>query len=372
MTKFEKQLKDKILLAADNDLAAITPGLCLQVVHKGRLKADLQLGQTYKYYDLASLTKVIFTVSATMQAYEQKKINLQQSLTEYLPWWPHRTVTPRQLLTHTGGLPWWAPFYKTLRRDSGLKKNSNSVLEKKREHLRKILMKTERVGEGLKSPGGRKIKAVYSDIDFIMLGFVLEAVNECSLNNVWQNLNFLEKTPGLHFNLNNHPKYKRSIYAPTEKCPWRKKILQGEVHDDNTWSMGGLSSHAGLFGSIDDVTMYGHILRNAYLGASSKAEKWLAKQATVQKFTRRAIRREQGDWALGFILPTRGAASCGRYFHATSFGHTGFTGTSIWYDPQQDLLVTILANRVHPTRENTRYVQFRPQIHNIICETLSV
>lgn len=371
MTAFEQKLKNKILEGAkdhisdcvngrvESDLAAITPGLCLQVHKNGRQLADIRLGRTHDFYDLASLTKIIFTVSVFMQLEDEGRIKVKDFVSSFLQWWPHKSVRIEQVLSHTAGLPWWAPFHKEL--------NLKKTILARREDLRKKISRIERTGKGLRSPGGRAIKAVYSDIDFILLGFLLEEVLESSLIEIWGSLTWREFASGLHFNVNNKPKYKRSSYAPTEKCPWRKKILQGEVHDDNTWSFGGVSSHAGLFGSIDDVAQYGLLLRQAY---RNKKGSELASHKTVRHFTHRAILRNQGDWALGFVMPTRGAASCGKYFHSSSFGHTGFTGTSLWYDPTRDLLVTILSNRVHPTRENTRYVQFRPKIHDWIVELL--
>lgn len=365
MNPFEKKIKTKILSAVDGDLAAVTPGLCLQVVAGGRLKADLRLGSTYAYYDLASLTKIIFTVPAFMKLFDEKRFRLKDPVSAVLSWWPHRRVRFEQVLSHSGGLPWWAPFYKKL----DLKK----TVAERREHVRRILQKTVL---------SKSETSVYSDLDFILLGFALEELYKSSLegprmdsfeqphafslHQIWESLKWREKTPSLHFNVGNRPLYKRALYAPTERCPWRKKILQGEVHDDNTWSFGGVSTHAGLFGSIDDVTRYGLLLRNAHRERSAR----LGSAKTVRKFCRRAIPVKQGDWALGFMLPTRGSASCGRHFHASSFGHTGFTGTSIWYDPQKDLLVTLLSNRVHPTRENTRFVKLRPLIHDLIVENL--
>ncbi len=363
MNTYEKKLKQKILTLSQQNLRAITPGLVMQVHHKGRKKADLALGATYKYYDLASLTKIIFTVSALMQLHDEKLLRGTDRIANILAWWPHEKTMLKQVLSHSAGLPWWAPFYKEL--------DLKTSPEMRREQLRRLIAKTTLVGSGLKSAGGRAIKSVYSDIDFILLGYVLEELRSAPLIEIWQSLPWREKTPGLHFNINNKPTFARDKYAPTEKCPWRKKILRGEVHDDNTWSFGGVSSHAGLFGTIDDVAQYGLLLRQAFRGDTlAKSKSNFASHSTVKKFSHRAITRKQGDWAMGFILPTKGSASCGKYFHSTSFGHTGFTGTSLWYDPKEDLLVTILSNRVHPTRENSKYVQFRPQIHDAVVESL--
>lgn len=363
MNSFEKKIKIGIDEITQGDLSAFTPGLCLQVVKNGKLKADLKLGKTYPYYDLASLTKIIFTVPAFMALADDKRIFLKDKISAILNWWPHSKTEIREVLSHSGGLPWWAPFYKKL--------DLSSSVEERRHKVQKILEKTKLISSE---------KSVYSDLDFILLGFVLEELHSAPLIEIWQSLSWLEKVPSLHFNILNKPKYKKNLYAPTEQCPWRKKTLQGEVHDDNTWAFGGVSTHAGLFGSVEDVTQYGLLLRKSFNDKKSNGQALLSKvinsknilasPKTIEKFCQRAISKERGDWAMGFMLPTRGSASCGKYFHSSSFGHTGFTGTSIWYDPKQDLLVTLLSNRVHPTRENKKFIQLRPLIHDLIVQEL--
>jgi CubicO group peptidase (beta-lactamase class C family) len=127
-----------------------------------------------------------------------------------------------------------------------------------------------------------------------------------------------------------------------------------------------VSTHAGLFGSIDDLACYGLQLRAQLRGLAGAR----VSQATAQLFAQRAIAREVGDWALGFMMPSPQGASCGRYFSPESIGHTGFTGTSIWYDPTRDLLVTILSNRVFSGRENKGFLTLRPQMHDWVVESL--
>jgi CubicO group peptidase (beta-lactamase class C family) len=143
--------------------------------------------------------------------------------------------------------------------------------------------------------------------------------------------------------------------------------MRGQVHDENTWSLKGVAPHAGLFGTLDDLSKWGLLLRSAMRGKNSKH---FASSPTVKLFTHRAISRTRGDWALGFMLPGKDTPSAGPHFSAQSVGHTGFTGTSIWYDPKRDLLVTIVSNRVHPTRENKEYITLRPRLHSLIVEEL--
>ncbi|MEK6554096.1 MAG: serine hydrolase domain-containing protein [Bdellovibrionota bacterium] len=350
MNAFEKQLKTKILKAVEYNLSAYTQSLCLQVFQKGEKLAELDLGRSYKYYDLASLTKPLFTVSTFMRYNDEKRLTPEDRIQKLLEWWPHKSTRIKEVLSHHAGLAWWYPFFEMLdKKDSTIKK---------REEVRLFF-------ENLKL--GSKKKSVYSDLDFILLGFVMEAAEEHSLLQIWGNTSRPWGLKSLHFNAENKPTYKRTDYAPTEKCPWRKKVLQGEVHDDNTWAMGGVSTHAGLFGSLEDVSAWGLLLREAL---KNKAGSALASHETAKLFCKRQVPRSVGDWALGFTLPSQKDSTAGHHFSPSSVGHTGFTGTSFWYDPKRDLLVTILANRVYPTRENVKFRTLRPLIHDFIVESL--
>ena len=354
----ESTIRKKIEATVADDLTAITPGLCLQAVHGGKLVVDLRVGRTWRYYDLASLTKIIFAVPAIMRLEERNRLHLAAPVQKYLPDWPHRSTRVRELLSHSAGLSAWSAFHKKIAR------RRFETEEDRRALIKQILFQM---------PIGSKRRAVYSDLDFILLGFLLEERLGRSLEEIWQNQTpWRARTPSLHFNkIDLHgrckTRYARDRYAPTERCPWRKKVLQGEVHDDNAWSFGGVSTHAGLFGTPDDVTNFGRLLRAAWCGQTVRG---FPLPLTVRQFTRRTIPRNVGDFALGFMLPTEGSASCGRHFSRTAFGHTGFTGTSLWYDPKRDILVTFLSNRVYPTRENRAFVALRPKIHDIVVETI--
>lgn len=348
MTDYEKALLAKINLATGNQLIDFTPSLVMNVFLGGKKKAELRLGDHKKYYDLASLTKPIFTTSTYMRFVDEDRLTLDSSVRQFLEWWPHRATRIRDLLTHTSGLPWWAPFHQLYGKSSPM-----VFREKLREYFETVKL-------------GPRGKAVYSDLDMILLGFVDEAVEEHSLLEVWENTSEKWDLEGFHFNPGNKPIYPRSEYAPTEKCPWRKKVLQGEVHDDNTWAMGGVSSHAGLFGRLEDVTGWGLLLRKAWMGKGSE----LATHETAKSFCKRAIPKKVGDWAMGFTMPSAVGSTAGHHFSPLSVGHTGFTGTSIWLDPKRDLLVTILANRVHPTRDNQKFKTLRPLLHDFVVELL--
>jgi serine-type D-Ala-D-Ala carboxypeptidase len=355
MNAFERKLNRRFAeLESGEDrtalgpLKSITPGVVIDVHVKGKRAGTLRVGKTYPYYDLASLTKILFTSSVAIHYFSQNKKALDLSIARTLPWW-HRSTTPRALLSHTAGLEWWIPMYKKLKGPL----DPDARWEQMKKQLAKV------------KPERRK-QAVYSDIDLWMMGAYLEASTGRSLLEMWEaNADRLD-LKNMFFHPRNKPKYARSRYAPTEKCKWRGKTLQGEVHDENTWALGGVAPHSGLFGTIESVSDWGLKLRKAWREESDL----FGDTKMVKHFTARRVPREIGDWGLGFMKPSKGKASCGKYFSLNSFGHTGFTGTSLWYDPKADLLAVILSNRVHPTRENQKFVKLRPVIHNWIVESL--
>ncbi len=358
MTTYEKRL----LATIGSSWVEATPGLVLQVFVSGKKRADLQIGKVYDYYDWASLTKIIFTVTATMLAVDRKVLSLNSRVSDFIEWFSDpslKEIRIKNVLSHSAGLNWWSPFYQSLNlKESRLQRWR--ILE---SLLKNLVLDEARSGE-------KSDKSVYSDLDFFVIGLVLEKIYEKGFNEMFDEINdgFGAKTLSkTHFHVDNKPVYRRTLYAPTENCEIRGRVLQGEVHDENTWALGGVAPHAGLFGPIEDLSRWGLLLRAALRG---KKMRGFATPETVLKFARRAIPKARGDWAHGFMLPTYGSASAGKYFSPQSIGHTGFTGTSLWYDPKRDLLVTVLSNRVHPTRLNQGFVKLRPQLHNWVVESL--
>jgi CubicO group peptidase (beta-lactamase class C family) len=345
-TSFEKNLVQKI----SSRLAPAAPGIQIQVHQAGRKISDLSVGETYPYYDFASLTKIIFTTQAMMKAFDDGLWNSKSTVKEFLPWFQDERVLILQLLNHSSGLPWWFPFFEKL-------EIQTSTLNKWNEAGR-LIRDMEIKDES---------QSVYSDVGFIVLGHLLESLYEKPLAVIWEDLKerFYPRST-LNFHPGNKPKNKTLFYAPTERSEWRAKLIQGEVHDDNTWALDGVSSHAGLFGSIDDLGWFAIMIRSQLKG-HSKTE---IRQKTAKFFAARSRPEGKGDWALGYMMPTPGSSSSGTLFSKFSIGHTGFTGTSFWYDPIQDLSVVILSNRVFLGRDNKEFAQLRPQIHNWIVEGL--
>ncbi len=326
------------------------PGFCLQVFFRGKKITDLKMGKTYRFYDLASLTKIIFTTTYFMDAMDQKKMTLNTRLSDILPWYSKKQVLLPQLLNHSVGYEPWFPFYKKISPDM--------QPEQSFQQLQYLCGK---------SPVKKRKKAIYSDLDFFLLGAVMEQVEKKPLMGIWKNLR--EKFYGksrFHFNYENKRQYPKSFYAPTENCPWRGEVITGQAHDENAFALGGVAPHAGLFGGIGDLSFFGLLLRNSFLGVDCS----FVTQKTVKQFTRRSLPKTRGDWALGFMCPSTKGSSAGQWMAGDSFGHTGFTGISLWYDPAFDLLVCLVSNRIHPSRKNQGFIHLRPKLHDWIVEFL--
>ncbi|MGH7961648.1 MAG: serine hydrolase, partial [Candidatus Binatia bacterium] len=155
------------------------------------------------------------------------------------------------------------------------------------------------------------------------------------------------------------------MFAPTEQCPWRKRLLCGEVHDDNAYAMGGVAGHAGLFSTVDDVNQLVSCLLACYRGEST----WLP-SALVREFWTRDDRVPGSTWALGWDTPSPHGSSAGEFFSPHSIGHLGFTGASLWIDLDRQVQVIVLSNRVHPRRDNEKIKAFRPVLHDAIMRVV--
>lgn len=312
-------------------------------------------------YDLASLTKPLGTVSALVCLVQDGLISLNQtvgSILRPLVNDPIGDVTIRDLLCHRSGLPAWRPYYKHFGVQPGNFTQSHS-----REKARNFILDQIRC-EPLEHPP--RSKTLYSDLGFMLLGFVIEEKTYQSLAQYCQERIFdpLLANP-LFFGTNKGDvsyEGKPSFdVAPTEQDPWRGRLLQGEVHDENAYVLGGIAGHSGLFGTAEAVA----VLSGAWLGGYRRTHAFFD-QELVKEFV---TRQNESSWALGWDTPSQPSSS-GNHFSSVTFGHLGFTGTSVWIDPICDLEVILLSNRVHPTRGNHKINTFRPMIHNVVYEEL--
>jgi CubicO group peptidase (beta-lactamase class C family) len=302
-------------------------------------------------FDLASLTKPLATTLAALDLVAQGSLSLDdpvEKLGDPFVYPGKEKITLRQILAHTAGFPAWKPYYLELERVDGDRKTA----------LRQMVRL-----EALRHPPGSQ--TLYSDLGFIFLDWILEAVSDRELQDWFRDrvyqplgLNEMGFRPLTAAGPENPGKY-----AATEECPWRKKILVGEVHDENTYAVGGVSGQAGLFGTALEVFRLLRELKQAY---DRPASSRLFDGHLVRTFWKPQEAGEENSRALGFDIPSGAGSSAGRFISPKSIGHLGFTGTSFWFDLERDLLVILLTNRVHPTRTNEKIKRFRPLIHDRI------
>jgi len=318
-------------------------------------------------FDLASLTKPIVTATAVLLLASEGALGVDDPVSKFLPDFAERdkqAVTIRHLLTHSSGLKPWRGFHDVLldkERRTGERLIGTPAA---REFVLERVLRSGLVH----APGAA---AVYGDLDFIVLGAVVEAVARTPLDEfvaqrVFEPLGmrdtFFVRTgdgvPAL-------PEAVRRRMAATENCPWRGRIVWGEVHDPNASVMGGVAGHAGLFASADDVMRFAQTIVDVWHGRSD-----LLPGDMLRIFLARQHLPPDSDWTLGWDTPTRGASSSGQYFSENSVGHLGFTGTSLWIDLEREAIVVMLTNRVHLVAKRSRF-ELRPIVHDGILEAFA-
>ena len=319
-------------------------------------------------FDLASLTKPIATTTAIMLLVDDGSICLDDPVTKALPSFADRSkeaVTIRHLLCHSAGLKPWRGFHELLIQKE--RKTGERLIGTKegREWILDRVLRSALVHE----PGEA---AVYGDLDFIVLGALVEAVSKQPFDEFCESRIFTRLgLADTHFfpipvdGSQAVPDSVRRRVAATENCGWRERILWGEVHDPNASAMGGVAGHAGLFATADDVLKFGQCLLDAWHGRSD-----LLPPERVREFSERQSLPETSDWALGWDTPTQGASSSGKHFSESSVGHLGFTGTSLWIDLERELIIVLLTNRVHQVAKRSRF-DLRPKVHDAIVEGLT-
>ena len=317
-------------------------------------------------YDLASLTKPLATTGALLCLVQEGALSLDQRLDQLLGELEGRPVgaaTVFHLLNHSAGLPAWRPLYRSIAaRDADQPGFLGSPGAKQA-----VLHEIGR--EALASPVG--VRSLYSDLGFMLLGVVVERVSGRTLNEFCrERLYAVCEAKPLDFiamgsNAGDEPgdgSLPWRLMAATEDDPWRGRVLRGEAHDENAFAMGGVAGHAGLFGAAAAVLAVSSLWLKGYLGRGT-----LFLPELVRRFASRQNRAGDSSWALGWDTPSLPSSS-GTRLSRRSFGHLGYTGTSLWVDPMQELEVVLLSNRVHPTRENNKIREFRPVIHDLIYE----
>lgn len=342
---------DSIMAAGLSEHAA--PGATLAVGRYGRLvhlkaygRLDTAIASSpvdvNTIYDMASLTKVIATTTAAMLLEEQGQLDLDRTVASYLSEFnaPDKAaITMRMVMTHRGGLEAFAALYKTFKG--------------REQYLQQINLRP------LKSVPGTEM--VYSDWDMILTQLVIEKIAGMPLDKFVDERIF--RPLGMTSTMYTPDASLKPRIAPTEIDTVRGGLVWGKVHDENADAMGGVAGHAGLFSTAPDLSIFVSMLLNGgeYNGVR------IVKPATVARWS--APQGRGSSRALGWDTPSQNS-SAGHYFSPRSFGHTGFTGTSIWIDPARDLFVILLTNRVDPTRNTTRLFPLRRDIADAVQKSI--
>ena len=376
-------------LCRDAVAAGVVPGAVVLFIDEGEIRFHEAFGSRQlepvvlpasrdTIYDVASLTKAVVTSVLSMRAVESGRLRLDSPVVSYLPEFSgaggdtgddartkaplpadpggrKEAVTVRHLLSHSAGLPAHRPFYLL-----------PSIMALSPPERRAAIQRAA-ASEPLTTPPG--VRAVYTDLGFITLGWLLERVGGARLDELAEreilrplgldatSFGPLEVTP------------EREI-AATERCAWRGRLLVGEVHDQNTWAMGGVAGHAGLFSTATDLAVMARALMAAWRGDHSSGG---GTGALIDRDVVRAFWTPSGvpgsNWRLGWDGPSATGSQAGERLARTAVGHLGFTGCSLWIDPARERAIILLSNRVHPTvRDDPRFRAFRPAVHDAAIE----
>ncbi|HJS73668.1 MAG TPA: serine hydrolase, partial [Vicinamibacteria bacterium] len=338
------------------------PGAVALVARRGKIVLERAFGRmTYEkdaarvtpdtLYDIASLTKVVVTTTLSMILYERGLLDLESPVSRYVPEFRgdgKDRVLVKDLLAHSGGLLWWTDFFR--------KFEGKSAAESKHGYLAAI--------HEMPLDYPPRSKMVYSDLGILLLGEILERVTGKDLatlakEEVLDPLGMEDATYRPAATL-------VSRIAPTEIDPWRGRLVHGEVHDENAFGLGGVAPHAGLFSTARELGCFAQMMLNGGVYGGRR----LLNANTIALFTRRANLVPGSSRALGWDTPSE-PSSAGKLFSSSSYGHTGFTGTSLWIDPERELFAILLTNRVHTTRENPKIGELRPAFHDAVIEAIS-
>jgi serine-type D-Ala-D-Ala carboxypeptidase len=331
-------------------LDGVTPGATLAIGRHGKLVRLRGYGRLdwsersgaatpSSIYDIASLTKVAGTTLGIMRHVESGLIKLDDPVYRHLSYWPRKgrtaRITVRHLLAHTSGLPAGV--------DLGRRGKTRAERIKSIARLR------------LKSEPGRKV--LYSDLGMIVLGAILEQkqgirMDEYLRTRVYEPLGLQETL----FRPASDAPFLLDRIAPTEVSSRTGLALLGRVHDPLAADLEGVAGHAGLFSSARDLA----VIAQSLLDAAHDTDATIVKSATMKQFTKRVA----GSRALGWDLASGSSSPAGHFLSSTSFGHTGFTGTSIWIDPELDVFVVLLTNRLNPSAKNNGHIALRRVVHD--------
>jgi len=338
-----------LLAAVGGDIACLTSAgfKCIEPARES-IEVDT-------IFDVASLTKPLATGIAMMKLVDERRLDLDEPVHRILDRPADRSreeVTCRMLLGHCGGFPAWEPFYRRL-----------ALVEPaaRRSLLRALLWELPQAYP----PGA---EGLYSDPGYMLLEWVVEKCSGLSLAEISNALYRSLALKRTYLGRRARPEgLGNEAFAATERCPWRKRVIRGDVHDENAYVLDGWSGHAGLFGTATEIYRLARHLIDHY---HAKRCDWI-KPETVRSFLTPGSSRCPGTHVLGWDTPTAGSSSSGSFFSRATVGHLGFTGTSLWIDLERDVIIVLLTNRVHPTRSNEKIRLFRPFIHDAVFKEIT-
>lgn len=368
----------------------IFPAADLLVANGGEIVYSSRYGDAREHtcFDISSLTKPVSTATLAMMLVAEGLLKLDDTVYQWLAGARephHKQMTVRYLLNHTSGLPAWHPYYREL-----------PISLVGTEAGKRLVLDSCYSEPLLSEPGG---KTLYSDTGYILLGEIIEQAGGEPLDALFaQNISkplglhdtffvrsvgapiptsqrHTDTTADQHVPTPKHgfPKERRRKteeehmrFAPTEDCPWRERVIHGEVHDQNAYALGGAAGHAGLFSTAEDLHKFTLALVSSYRGKSD----WLTQEVVRTFITEAKAKPEEEEFVLGWNRPSRRNSASGRNFSPNSIGHLGYTGCSIWIDIEKDFWIILLTNRINPSSTNQKIKSFRPQIHDLIYKEL--
>ncbi|MFT5374263.1 MAG: CubicO group peptidase (beta-lactamase class C family) [Candidatus Latescibacterota bacterium] len=311
-------------------------------------------------FDLASLTKVLATTLILMRMCERGTLAIDSTLAQLRPNFyepEHAALSLRQFLAHCSGLPSSRQLYRE-------QVPQSTQQEKCRQDAFALARKTPLVY----APGS---ETRYSDLGPILLGELLEHLCQQRLDHLFaaEVCAPLKLEDAFFVHLQTplpHAQRPSTDFVATENCLWRQRVVCGQVHDENAYLLSGVAGHAGLFATLRAVEKLAQIIVQAAAGKND----YLSPE-TIDLFTKRQNLVPGSSRALGWDTPSENSSS-GHYFSPNSFGHTGFTGTSLWIDKETDYYIVLLANRIHPNRNNRDFPRFRPELHDLVVKTMQL
>lgn len=330
LTKSEDYSYEKL----QKEILKYTDSLQVHILKKGVKKLSLSIGKRYKFYDLASLTKVMFAVSAVAYLIENNVFGINDKVSKYLPWLPFKDLKIKDLLNHNSGYPAWEPIYKYL-------KGNDKWID-----AAQFIYLTKRKSK----------KPLYSDVGFVLLGILLQEVTGMALDKLWKKIKSKTNPKEEVFFLpGNVTKGSKKSYAPTKRTQGKKEDCQGVVNDLNAFSLDGVSTHAGLFGTPESIVEWLKISRKNI--KTNKTWKKLFNPRTSKT-----------EWANGFMRPDKKGSPAGDLMSRDqSIGHWGFTGPSAWMDLEKDIQIAIAANRKLPDEKNN-FKKLRRALHDAVIK----